>query len=131
MCEQGALQTINYQKNSYSNPSGSTCACRFEQKVGEIGSCPLFFVPQCGSMGLLDLVKLDTNSYVESTSRPLMDGEEDVVTSHAKNMFTSGDYRGILPDDGISHCELPPLNLDAKAIADLVQLKCKKKRARE
>ncbi|KAL8253598.1 hypothetical protein R6Q59_031819 [Mikania micrantha] len=58
-------------------------------------------------MGLLDIMKLDTNSDVESSSRTLLEGEEDVVTSHLRTCYTGQEYTSVLPDAGVIRTELP------------------------
>ncbi|KAD5803454.1 hypothetical protein E3N88_14814 [Mikania micrantha] len=62
-------------------------------------------------MGLLDIMKLDTNSDVESSSRVLLDGEEDVVTSHLRVCYTGQEYTSVLPDAGVIRTELPSFDL--------------------
>ncbi|KAL8201930.1 hypothetical protein R6Q57_011077 [Mikania cordata] len=82
------------------------------------------FTRRGSAMGFLDLMKMDTNSDVESSSRPLHDGEEDVLSSHKKVAYEGGEYSSILSSVIPTRCELPKVNIGD--VAEPCSLKRKK-----
>jgi hypothetical protein len=59
-------------------------------------------------MGLLYMLKLDSDSDVEVNVKALGEGEQEMGDLHAKTVYTGQGYSSIFPTDELSSSATPP-----------------------
>jgi hypothetical protein len=73
--------------------------------------CVLF-----SEMGLLDMLKLDSDSDLEVDAGPLGPSEEEMASLHAKTAYTGQDYASIFSTDDFSSSATPIMKSPKHAV---------------